>query len=127
MTEIDIYREKDSLLFSCHHPSRCVPGYLGSTLHDERGELRHHKVHTFEAWLFEFENLLFDYRLKSQVRGEEPRSERSWGQIACCCCGGREGEKGTGRNKGKRIKEDSQEREEIKREKVFVQLVISSC
>lgn len=126
MTDIDTEKEKESLLFSCHHPSRCVPGYLGSTLHDECGELGHHKVHTFEAWLFEFENLLFDYRLKSQVRGEEPRSERSWGQIACCC-GGREREKGIGRNKEKRRKEDSQGREEIKGEQVFVQLVISSC
>ncbi|XP_010769850.1 dynamin-2-like [Notothenia coriiceps] len=53
-----------------------VPGYLNSTLHDERGQLGHHKVHTFEAGLFEFEDLLFDYRLESQVRGEEPRSER---------------------------------------------------
>lgn len=79
MTEVDISKEKEFLLLSCHHPSRGVPGYLNSTLHDERGQLGHHKVHTFEAGLFEFEDLLFDYRLESQVRGEEPRSERSWG------------------------------------------------
>lgn len=75
--------------------SRCVHGYLNGTLHDECGEFRHHKVHTFEAGLFEFEDLLFDYRLESQVRGEEPRSERSWGQIAFCC-GGRRGGGGGG-------------------------------
>lgn len=99
MTWIDIYREKEFLLFSCHPPSRCVHGYLNGTLHDECGQLGHHKVHTFEAGLFEFEDLLFDYRLESQVRGEEPRSERSWGQIAFCC-GGRERERdrGIGRN-----------------------------
>lgn len=57
----------------------CLPGYLNGTLHDECSELRNHKVHTFEAGLFEFEDLLFDNRLESQVRGEEPRSARSWG------------------------------------------------
>lgn len=58
-----------------------VPGYLNATFHDECGELGHHKVHTFEAGLFEFEDLLFDNRLKRQVRGEKPRSERPGGQI----------------------------------------------
>lgn len=67
---------------SWYHPSRYAPGYLNGTLHDECCELRHHKVHTFEAGLFEFEDLLFYYRLESQVRGEEPCSERSRGHIA---------------------------------------------
>lgn len=58
-----------------------VPGYLNATFHDECGELGHHKVHTFEAGFFEFEDLLFDNRLKRQVRGEKPRSERPGGQI----------------------------------------------
>lgn len=65
-------------------PSNYVPGYLYGTLHDECGELGNHKVHTFEAGLFEFEDLLFDYCLECQVRGEEPRPERSWGQFAFC-------------------------------------------
>lgn len=95
MAERDIYREKESLFFSCHHLIRCDPGYLNGTLHDECGELGHHKVHTFEAGLFEFEDLLFDNRLKSQVWGEEPRSVKSWGRIAFCC-GGRK--IGIGRN-----------------------------
>lgn len=89
MTEVHVYGEKETLLFSCHHPSRCIPGYLNGTLHDECGELRHHKVHAFEAGLFEFEDLLFDNRFEGQVRGEEPRSERSWGQIAFCLGGGK--------------------------------------
>jgi len=76
-----VHLQEEFLLFSCHLPSKCGPGYLNDTLHDERDELGHHKVHTFEAGLFEFEDLLFDYRLESQVRGEEPRSERSWGQM----------------------------------------------
>lgn len=81
MTEIHIYRVRNpSLLW--HHPSRYAPGYLNGTLHDECCELRHHKVHTFEAGLFEFEDLLFYYRLESQVRGEEPCSERSRSHIA---------------------------------------------
>lgn len=78
MTVIHIYKEKESFFFFlCHLPGWCVPGYLNGTLHDECGELRNHQVHTFEAGLFEFEDLLFDNRLESQVRGEEPRSERS--------------------------------------------------
>lgn len=90
MTEMTHVQRKgiESLLFSCHYPSRYAPGYLDGTLHDECGELRHHKVHTFEAGLFEFEDLLFDNRLESQVRGEEPRSEPSRVQSAFCCCGG---------------------------------------
>lgn len=52
-----------------------TPGYLNGTLHDECGELAHHQVHAFEAGLFQFEDLLFDNRLESQVGGEEPRSE----------------------------------------------------
>lgn len=83
----DRHKEKESLFFPCRPLSRCIPGYLNSTLHGECSELRHHKIHTFEAGLFEFEDLLFDYRLESQVGGEEPRSERSWGQIAYCCDG----------------------------------------
>lgn len=78
-------------------PAGRVPGYLDGALHDECGELGHHKVHTFEAGLFQFEDLLFDYRLECQVRGEEPRSERSRGQIACCC-GGRERERDRQKN-----------------------------
>lgn len=105
MTEIDIKREKVSLLLSCHHPSGCVPGYLNSTLHDECGELGHHKVHTFEAGLFEFEDLLFDNRLESQVRGEEPRSERSWGQIAFCCGGQAEIKEGEKKRTARKEKE----------------------
>lgn len=118
----------ESLLFLCLHPCRCDLCYLHGTLHDERGELGNHEVHAFEAGLFQFEDLLFDNRLESQVRGEEPRPRRPVGKIAFCC-GGRQ--RGIGRNEGKRKKkkEDSQEREreEIKREKFFVQLVISSC
>lgn len=79
------YKEKDFLFFSCHlfffFFLKYVPGYLNATFHDECGELGHHKVHTFEAGLFEFEDLLFDNRLKRQVRGEKPRSERPRGQI----------------------------------------------
>lgn len=76
------YKEKDFLFFSCHlFFFKYVPGYLNATFHDECGELGHHKVHTFEAGLFEFEDLLFDNRLKRQVRGEKPRSERPGGQI----------------------------------------------
>lgn len=97
--------------------------YLNSTLHDERGEFGHHKIHTFEAGLFEFEDLLFDYRLESQVRGEEPRSERSCGQIALCC-GGRERERQRQRyrqNLRKEEKRDRQRRESRnKKRKVFV-------
>lgn len=77
------------------------PGYLNGTLHDERGELGHHEVHAFEAGLFEFEDLLFDNRLESQVRGEEPRSERSWGQIALCCGSRKKKGKGSKRGKGR--------------------------
>lgn len=95
MTEKDIERERSPFSFHAIIPAGVSHGYLNSTLHDERGELRHHKVHTLEAGLFEFEDLLFDNRLESQVRGEEPRSERSWGQIAFCCCGR---ETGIGRN-----------------------------
>lgn len=85
----DTWRKKRSP-FSFHaiNPSRYAPGYLDSTLHDECGEFRHHKVHTFEAGLFEFEDLLFDNRLESQVGGEEPRSEPSQVQGAFCCSGG---------------------------------------
>lgn len=81
MTEWHLqYKEKESLFLSCHL-FKCVPDYLNATLHDECGELGHHKVHAFEAGLFEFEDLLFDNRLKRQVRGEKPRSEKSGGQI----------------------------------------------
>lgn len=81
MTVIHIYKENESLFLKCHLPGWCVPGYLNCTLHDECGELRNHQVHTFKAGLFEFEDLLFDNRLESQVRGEEPRSERSLGRL----------------------------------------------
>lgn len=78
----DIYSTKKRIPFSFHAIFfKCVPGYLNATLHDECGELGHHKVHAFEAGLFEFEDLLFDNRLKRQVRGEKPRSEKSGGQI----------------------------------------------
>lgn len=91
----------ESLLFLCLHPCRCDLCYLHGTLHDERGELGNHEVHAFEAGLFQFEDLLFDNRLESQVRGEEPRSRRPVGKIAFCC-GGRQ--RGIGRNEGKRKK-----------------------
>ena len=93
MTLIHIHKEKESFYFSLHHSSMCVPGYLNGTLHDECGEFTHHKVHTFEAGLFEFEDLLFDNRLESQVRGKEPRPERSWGQMFYFDCGDRETDK----------------------------------
>lgn len=56
-------------------------GYLDGTLHDERGQLRHHQIHTFQAGLFQFEDLLFDYGLEGQVRGEQPRSEGVRGSV----------------------------------------------
>ena len=91
-----MFREKwNPLSFHAIIPADVSLGYLNGTLHDECGEFTHHKVHTFEAGLFEFEDLLFDYRLESQVRGEEPRSEGSWDQIAFGC-GGRE--RGIGRH-----------------------------
>lgn len=73
-------RKKKKKSPSCLITHFCThtPGYLNSTLHDECGEFRNHKVHTFEAGLFEFEDLLFDNRLEGQVRGKEPRSEKSW-------------------------------------------------
>lgn len=55
---------------------RVSQGYLGGTLHGERGELRHNHIHALQAGSAQFENLLFDYCLESQVRGEETRSER---------------------------------------------------
>lgn len=57
-------------------------GYLDGALHGESGELRHNHVHALQAGSAKFENLLFDYCLKSQVRGEETRSERGEGQKA---------------------------------------------
>lgn len=57
-----------------------TPGYLVGTLPDEGGEFGHHQVHTFQAGLFQFADLLFHYSLKSKVRGEQPRSE---GQQIC--------------------------------------------
>lgn len=71
-------------------PTGVSPGYLNGTLHDECGELRHHKVHAFEAGLFEFEDLLFDNRLECQVRGEEPRSTKVMGSDCILLGGGRE-------------------------------------
>jgi len=59
---------------------RVAPGYLGSTLLDERRELAHHQVHALEAGLFQFDDLLFDHRLEGQVGGEQARSESPrWG------------------------------------------------
>lgn len=99
------------LFFSCH-PMKCVPGYLNATLHDECGELGHHKVHTFEAGLFEFEDLLFDNRLKRQVGGEKPRSERS--RVRLYLCEGVEGSRQILRSEGQ---EDSRERKEKRKKK----------
>lgn len=111
MTEIQ--KEKESLLFSCHRPSRS--GYLHGTLHDERGELGHHEVHAFEAGLFQFEDLLFDNRLESQVRGEEPRSGRSWGQIALFFyCGGTERKRERDRQKPRKESKKRTARKERK-------------
>lgn len=87
MAAIHIYNDKEFLVFSWQHFSISVPCYLDGTFHGDCSEFRHHKIHTFEAGLFEFKDLLFDNRLKSQVRGEEPRSERSWDQFAFCCGG----------------------------------------
>lgn len=58
------------MFFSVSH------GYLDGALHSECGELRHDHVHALQTGNAEFENLLFDYCLESQVRGEETRSER---------------------------------------------------
>lgn len=52
--------------------------YLLSALEDERGEFRHHQVYTLETRLLQFNNLLFHYGLKGQVRGEQPRPGGSW-------------------------------------------------
>lgn len=52
-----------------------APGYLVGTFPDEGGDFGHHQVHTFQAGLFQFADLLFHYSLKGQVRGEQPRSE----------------------------------------------------
>lgn len=78
---LTVQRKGFPFLFMPSFFFKYVPGYLNATFHDECGELGHHKVHTFEAGLFEFEDLLFDNRLKRQVRGEKPRSERPGGQI----------------------------------------------
>lgn len=105
VTKKDIYRDEECLFN--------VPGYLHGTLHGKRGELRHHKVHTLEARLFEFEDLLFDYRLESQVRGEEPRSEGPRGLVKR-------------RNRQKQGREEKRGQRGGKEErKHFVQLVIS--
>lgn len=82
LDDIDTHLHRKKSVLFLYHPSRYIPGYLNGTLHDECCELRHHKVHTFEAGFFKFEDLLFYYCLESQVRGEEPCSGRSRGQIA---------------------------------------------
>lgn len=86
-------------------------GYLDSTLHGKRGELRHNHIHALQAGSAEFEDLLFDYCLKSQVRGEETRSER--GGIKKRSCGSSAGRR-----------DIKKEREEKRKRKAFAQLVI---
>lgn len=88
------------------------PGYyLVGTLPDEGGEFGHHQVHTFQAGLFQFADLFFQYSLKSKVRGEQPRSEGR--QI----CGSLSGLKEDRKEKGKGGR--------IKREKSFSWLIIA--
>lgn len=87
-------------------------GYLDSTLHGECGELRHNHIHALQAGSAEFEDLLFDYCLKSQVRGEETRSER----------GGDQKKRSCGSSAGRT--DIKKEREEKRKRKTFAQLVI---
>ena len=82
-------------------------GYLGGALHDERGELAHHQVHTLEAGLSQFEDLLFDHGLEGHVGGEEARSERAWwGGVRVKWSGG-----GSREQEGRRERERDRERE----------------
>lgn len=69
------WKWREEFLFLSSASSQSAPGYLVSTFPDEGGEFGHHQVHAFQAGLFQFANLLFHYSLKSQVRGEQPRSE----------------------------------------------------
>lgn len=63
--------------------------YLEGTLPDDCGDLGHHHVHTLQTGSFQFEDLLFHNGLEGQVRGEEPRSESTFGKERRCCVGGR--------------------------------------
>lgn len=136
--EMDSHKEKEVPFLS--HPNLPIgwpplsnpPGYLDGALHDERRELRHHQVHTLKAGLFQFEDLLFDNRLKGQVRGEEPRSENGqgwWGRSGGVLVVAAETE-GQAEIRKKEAKEESQEGKRERKKKVekdvFLKLVGST-
>lgn len=137
-------KEKDTPLLPSCQPSGWAtrgppvrPGYLDGALHDERRELGHHQVHTLKAGLFQFEDLLFDNRLKGQVGGEEPRPEDTEesagvGVGGCFCRSGRQAEtegqaeiRGTkgGKKKKRTARKKRGEKREGRKKEVVLQLV----